>query len=262
MLDKRIFLLIIVFICSSCASNNFKVSTYQKYNYDGHYKIGLPYKVKNQDYHPIHNESYDEIGIASWYGPGFHGKKTANGETYNQRALTAAHKTLPLPSLVRVTNLENGRSAVLMVNDRGPYADNRIIDLSMKSAEILGIKEKGLAEVRVQYLADESNKMHTELKLNSQKIKEIARHKNRIQNLRNLDEGIYIQLAAFKNEINAKRLLNQVKNHANAHIQLVKVDDEEFFRVNIGPFENDLEAQKEKTKIITASQGLIKFVAN
>lgn len=115
-------------------------------------KIGAPYTIKGVTYVPREQPGYDETGIASWYGPGFHGRKTANGEIYNQNDITAAHATLPLPTNVRVTNLDNGRSLVVRVNDRGPFHDGRIIDLSARSAELLGFKNAGTARVRVQVL--------------------------------------------------------------------------------------------------------------
>ena len=117
-----------------------------------HEKVGVPYKIKGQWYRPAHDPDYDETGVASWYGPNFHGKLTANGEIFDMNRLTAAHKTLPLPSLVRVTNTENGRSAVLRLNDRGPFAGERIIDLSRAAAERLGTRRQGLGRVRVEYL--------------------------------------------------------------------------------------------------------------
>lgn len=122
----------------------------------GAYKVGSPYVINGHRYYPAVDYDYDKTGIASWYGPNFHGKKTANGEIYDQNDLTAAHKTLPLPSIVRVTNLENGRSLIVRVNDRGPYAHSRIIDMSKRSAELLGFKIQGTAKVRVQVLEKES----------------------------------------------------------------------------------------------------------
>jgi len=122
----------------------------------GYYKIGSPYEVDGVWYYPGVDYNYDETGIASWYGPDFHGKYTANGEVYNMNDMTAAHPTLPMPSIVRVTNLENGRSIVVRVNDRGPYIRGRIIDLSRRAAQLLGMIGKGTAKVRVQILADES----------------------------------------------------------------------------------------------------------
>jgi rare lipoprotein A len=122
----------------------------------GSYKVGKPYLIDGQEYYPREQFDYTETGIASWYGPGFHGKQTANGERYDQNELTAAHKTLQMPSLVRVTNLENGRSLVVRVNDRGPYSRGRIIDMSSKGADLLGFKGKGTAKVRVDVLREES----------------------------------------------------------------------------------------------------------
>ena len=121
-----------------------------------HYKVGDPYQIKGVWYYPQENYGYDEVGVASWYGPGFHGRLTANGEVFDANELTAAHRTLPLPSLVRVTNLDNGRQIVLRVNDRGPYAKDRIIDISKRGAQLLGFQQQGTARVRVQIMAEES----------------------------------------------------------------------------------------------------------
>lgn len=118
----------------------------------GNYKIGNPYQIAGRWYVPKEDPTYDKVGTASWYGPGFHGRKTANGEVFDQRDLTAAHPTLPLPSLVEVTNLANGRRLIVRVNDRGPYAHDRIIDLSKRVAEELGFASLGTARVRVRYV--------------------------------------------------------------------------------------------------------------
>ena len=117
-----------------------------------HKKVGTPYYVSGIRYVPREQPNYVATGTASWYGPKFHGRLTANGEVFDMERLTAAHKTLPLPSLVKVTNLENNRSTVVRLNDRGPFSGDRVIDLSKKTAETLGMKEKGLAEVRVEYI--------------------------------------------------------------------------------------------------------------
>lgn len=128
------------------------------------YKVGKPYQVAGVWYYPREDFDYDETGIASWYGPDFHGKMTANGESFDQNAVSAAHKTLPLPSVVRVTNLENGRSLVVRVNDRGPFVNGRIIDLSRRAAQLLGTEGTGTAKVRVQVLAEESRALAGKLK--------------------------------------------------------------------------------------------------
>ncbi len=125
----------------------------------GRYKVGKPYQIKGVWYYPKEDWSYVETGIASWYGPNFHGKQTANGEIFDQNAVTAAHKTLPMPTAARVTNLENGRSLVVRVNDRGPFVHGRIIDLSRRSAQLLGFERQGTARVRVEILPGESRKL-------------------------------------------------------------------------------------------------------
>ncbi len=118
----------------------------------GRYSVGKPYNINGRTYYPAENTSYRAEGIASWYGPDFHGRQTANGEVYDMHAISAAHPTMPLPSYARVTNLENRRSIIVRVNDRGPYARNRIIDLSIGTAKALEFHGKGLARVRVEYV--------------------------------------------------------------------------------------------------------------
>lgn len=122
----------------------------------GAYKVGKPYQIKGVWYYPAEDYDYDETGIASWYGPQFHNRNTANGEVFDMNSVSAAHRTLPMPSFVRVTNLDNGRSIVVRVNDRGPFAHGRIIDLSRRAAQLLGFEQQGTTKVRVQILADES----------------------------------------------------------------------------------------------------------
>jgi peptidoglycan lytic transglycosylase len=117
-----------------------------------HFKIGQPYKISGRWYYPEFVTEYEATGVASWYGSSYHGRLTANGEVYDMYALTAAHPTLQLPSVVEVVNLENGRSLVLRVNDRGPFVDDRLIDLSLAAARALGFERQGLAQVQVRYL--------------------------------------------------------------------------------------------------------------
>lgn len=152
--------LLSVFLLSACsqvqlASHVFKQMAPPSKS-QGTFKVGTPYKVAGKMYYP--REQYDlvETGIASWYGPNFHGKATANGETFDKRELTAAHRTLQMPSLVRVTDLENGRSLVLRVNDRGPFKRNRILDVSERGAELLGFKSRGTARIKLEVLKEES----------------------------------------------------------------------------------------------------------
>jgi rare lipoprotein A len=118
----------------------------------GVYRVGSPYVVAGRVYVPEDNPNYKAVGLASWYGDDFHGRRTANGEIFDLNGLSAAHPTLPLPSYVRVSNLSNGRSLIVRVNDRGPFHGNRIIDVSLRSARLLGFHASGTAWVRVEYV--------------------------------------------------------------------------------------------------------------
>lgn len=133
--------------------------------YTGHFKVGNPYEVFGVSYFPQDYDDYEEIGMASWYGDDFHGKLTANGEIYNMEEMTAAHPTLPLPSMVRVTNLRNGKSVIVRVNDRGPFAKGRVLDVSEKAAEALGFKGSGTTEVKIELLKDDTDELLQRLKL-------------------------------------------------------------------------------------------------
>jgi rare lipoprotein A len=118
----------------------------------GRYFVGKPYSVAGQWFTPREQPDYDKVGVASWYGEAFHKRKTSNGEYFDMNMLSAAHATLPLPSYAKVTNLETGKSIVVRINDRGPFVDTRIMDLSKRSADALGYRNKGMAKVRVQYI--------------------------------------------------------------------------------------------------------------
>ena len=164
---KSQIILLISFFLVGCSETTFLVNSAKRIGTCGDnptYKVGNPYKINGKWYYPAINYEYDEVGYASWYGPGFHGKKTANGEIFNQNLISAAHRTLPLPSIVKVTNLENGKVlSFVRVNDRGPFAKNRIIDLSKEAAKELGFVNRGVAKVRVEILEDESRKFAYEL---------------------------------------------------------------------------------------------------
>ena len=168
---RWVALLTIGVLLAACAETQFVVHTAKRLGTPspaaatsvGKYKVGNPYQIKGVWYHPSEDYAYDETGIASWYGTQFHGRSTANGEVFDMNGLSAAHRTLPMPSLVRVTNLENGRTLNLRVNDRGPFAHGRIIDLSRRAAQLLGFERQGTARVRVRILAGESRMLATRL---------------------------------------------------------------------------------------------------
>jgi rare lipoprotein A len=122
----------------------------------GTYRVGPPYEINGVWYYPRVDYNYDKTGIASWYGPGFDERLTANGEIFDENALSAAHKTLPLPSVVEVTNLQNGRQLQLRVNDRGPFVGDRVLDVSRRAAQLLGFADRGTAPVRVTILKRQS----------------------------------------------------------------------------------------------------------
>jgi len=149
-------LLVCLMLVTGCSSG----SSYQQAATS--VKVGKPYQIDGQWYYPEMVDHYREVGVASWYGVPFHGRKTANGETYDMHGMTAAHPTLPLPSVARVTNLQNGRSVVVRINDRGPFAKQRVIDLSRRAAWELGFKDQGTTDVEVVFmgLADGLERRH------------------------------------------------------------------------------------------------------
>jgi peptidoglycan lytic transglycosylase len=151
--------LILGFLLAACGSTSGpELGTHRAGFHPGHpmYKVGPAYQINGVWYYPKVDYDYDENGTASWYGPGFDQKVTANGEIYDMNQLTAAHKTLPLPSIVQVTNLQNGRSLQLRVNDRGPYVGDRVIDVSRRAAQLLGFEGAGTAAVNVKILREPS----------------------------------------------------------------------------------------------------------
>src|SRR5580700_9960664 len=147
------------FLLTACASSGPEFGNNHHAGYhrgQPSYKVGAAYQINGVWYHPRVDYDYDETGLASWYGEAFDGQATANGEIYNLNELSAAHKTLPLPSVVEVTNQRNGRSLRLRVNDRGPYVEGRIIDVSRRASQLLGFETAGTTPVRVRILKDES----------------------------------------------------------------------------------------------------------
>ena len=219
-------------------------------NYGGVYKIGNPYKIMGKWYYPKEDYSYSEVGMASWYGEDFHAKRTANGETYDMNTLTAAHRTLPLPSIVRVTNLENGRSLVLRVNDRGPYAIERIIDISKRGAQLLGYQTKGITKVRVDILADESKALKAALL--GQKVPDISKipvMKTSSSEENSLNTAFYVQAASFSQKDLADNLYSRLSKFGNGEVKAVDLNGSVFYRVRIGPFSYKEEAEVMLNKI-------------
>lgn len=233
------------------------------------YKIGLPYVIKGNTYYPKVDYDYDEIGIASWYGEAFHGKPTANGAIFNMHAVSAAHRTLPLPSWVEVENLNNGRRLVVKVNDRGPFHGNRIIDLSMRAAELLDFKKKGVTKIRVRILSEDSRKLAAWMKgkktspepklarngdvtltrvsdgVKSPKLSVLEAPLKNVEGSRTIDNtvippkgGLYVQVAAFTQYKSALLIRKKIRGYRST-VGLSRDPDgggDQLYKVLVGPF--------------------------
>ena len=181
------------------------------------YKIGKPYFIHGRLYYPKEDYTYDKTGIASWYGPGVHAQYTANGGIFDMMALTAAHRTLPIPSIVRVTNLKNGLSLVVEITDRGPYAENRIIDLSYAAAKRLGIIHKGTALVRVQILPKQSKALKMAFMRKKQYHLATDRNIPYVPSLHFSDaskrlSGRYVQAGVYESKADALKVAGRIKD--------------------------------------------------
>ncbi len=186
-----------------------------------------PYTINGVTYYPLASaHGYAEEGVASWYGPNFHGKRTSNGEIYDMYAMTAAHKILPMNTVLKVTNMENGRSIEVRVNDRGPFVAGRIIDLSRAGAEALDMHKKGTARVRVETLGD---------------IPGVD-----MADLSSMRGVFYVQVGAFVNPENAERLLTRMQRmgYAGSRLHFREVDGERYWRVHAGTFGSLGEAER------------------
>jgi len=194
-------------------------------------KIGRPYEVFGKTYVPRDDLRYDERGIASWYGPTFHAKPTATGETYNQDDLTAAHKTLPMPSWVEVSNLDNGRQLTVRINDRGPFVDGRIIDLSRRSAQLLGVDGPGLARVRVRRVFQDGDWAMT--RPVAPRASPLASAKAQGADAPSPElSARYIQVAALSDEPRAKALASILADFGPAGVTRTSTG---LWRVRVGP---------------------------
>ncbi len=199
----------------------------------GVYKIGNPYTVAGRTYTPRLQPGYRAEGLASWYGPKFHGKPTANGEIFDQYAVTAAHKTLPLPSKVRVTNLANGRQLVVRVNDRGPFVEDRIIDLSRRSAQLLGIEKPGVAPVRLE-LVDSGPHLLAAPRSREPQLPSPESGRTRAVLPVSASGTVFVQMGAFRLPDNAYRFARRIARFGAPKVQVS--DDRQWHRVRFGPF--------------------------
>lgn len=222
----------------------------------GTYKLGAAYQINGTWYYPEFDPDYEAIGTASWYGRQFHGRPTANGEVFDMRQVSAAHPTLPMPSLVEVTNLENGRSIRLRVNDRGPFHDDRLIDLSQAAARVLGFEGQGLARVRVRFVAllpangtppvaGSTSRPATIVAAATDAASPSPRPANAVAATARRQDGCsggdthFIQVAAFGEPANAARLVASLD-----HLGRVQIDAAQaaLNRVRLGPFSSRRDA--------------------
>lgn len=230
-------------------------------------KIGAPYQVNGTWYIPTHEPDYNETGTASWYGRDFHGKPTANGELFDMNIVSAAHPTLPIPSLVEVTNLTNGRSMVVRVNDRGPFVSDRLIDLSARGATLLGYRDQGSTQVRVRYIgpadpeplvtnanltAPSEEKKWTKpapQPVQTASLPRVTEPKPKVPvkpaQVKSDDvvSGLYVQAGAFSRRANAERALNRLSDVGPAQIvETQTASGTSLYRILIGPVENQTAA--------------------
>jgi len=238
--------------------------------YDGPVKIGNPYRVNGITYYPREDLYYDVTGKASWYGPDFHGKRTANGEVYDMNEMTAAHTTLPMPTWVRVTNLENGRSVVLRVNDRGPFLKSRVIDVSRRAAQLLGFHGQGTADVRVQVVNADGSPVERPVDGGLTPLPQVTAENDIEQEslgdlsasagnpgiddplLEEWTEEYFIQVGAYSSKENAESLVGRLRAVAPAFIEPVAFGADFVYRVRLGAFNGLGEAEQ----VLAAVQNL------
>ena len=210
-----------------------------------------PYSVLGETYFVLPSEEgYSERGIASWYGEKFHGHKTSNGEVFDMYHVSAAHKSLPIPSFLKVTNLDNNRTIVVRVNDRGPFHGDRIIDLSYAAALKLGYAEIGTARVELEAIVTE--KLSNEYGLGQ----DSNLKRGAIKPSRSSEQ--YLQVAAFSNQLSAKRLSQKLKEMIISPVLVSSMKDSAgkvLYRVRIGPIDDPAELKKITEQLVSADLG-------
>jgi rare lipoprotein A len=244
----------------------------------GRYYVGEPYQVAGRWFRPAEQPNYDKVGIASWYGPQFHRRRTSNGEWFDMDYLSAAHPTLPLPSYVKVSNLENGREVIVRVNDRGPFVGTRIIDLSRRAAEVLDVKRRGMAKVKVQYIgpAPLNDKGKHLLAMNRELARgapartmiAAASGKKRSQPqpvvAASLDptpspampisepSGYFVQVGSFANPDNAERARLEMAAIGPVEVLPLSGSAGTLYRVRVGPLDDENQARTALEQVVDA----------
>ena len=207
-----------------------------------------PYQIRGRWYRPAEDPTYDVVGMASWYGDQFNGRPTSTGEIFDMHALTAAHKTLPLPGLVEVTNLANGRTVVLRVNDRGPFVDDRIIDLSRGAAEELDLLSRGVGQVRVRYLG-RAPRQGGGMRLQTASAATPAASTAPDPAPVFIGTSYWVQAGAYANRRTAQRIAGRLG--ASATVDEVQTAQGPLYRVLVGPW-NDANAAERARQAVLA----------
>lgn len=228
-------------------------------NPESYIVFGQQYKVMPN------NTGFSEKGFASWYGTKFHGQRTSSGETYDMYAMTAAHKSLRIPSYVEVTNLNNNRKAIVKVNDRGPFHDGRVIDLSYAAATKLGVAETGTAPVTIRVVGEKRiETIPVKNVLTDTVIGDTAIDppiESSIEKL--VGDQFYVQVAAFSSEENARNMLNDLidKKFLSVRVHVDTVNDKFLFRVRIGPVPTKFIAEKLVLQLKEINHNNVKIIA-
>lgn len=229
-----------------------------------HQKIGRPYTISGKTYIPARDDTYNRVGVASWYGPKFHGKKTANGEIFDQYAMTAAHPTLPLPSVARVTHLGTGHQILVRINDRGPFIGNRIIDLSKHAADELGYKSSGVTKVRVEYIgpapltgpllpiAQASVKTNKSSRVNTWPQNPKQKYRVALSKPKTSASGWFVQAGAFTKKTKAKQIARNMQISGQPLVQTAWVGNRYIYRVLVGPYASKSEANAQQREVVQA----------
>ncbi|MCC3860979.1 septal ring lytic transglycosylase RlpA family protein [Pseudemcibacter aquimaris] len=251
---------------------------------EGSYKVGDPYQIAGKWYTPKEDPDYNQVGIASWYGPDFHNKQTANGEIFNMNDLTAAHTTLPMPSYVRVTNLANNRSLILKINDRGPFVGNRIIDVSRRSAQLLGFEERGTTRVRVEAVSGPDAPVQVarsseppplerqsvaKVEVATLEVLEPLQVETTPAQIAAIDPGpaapeagdeIFVQVGAYSQIGNASRAITAVKHLGSIAMEGVTLNGRKLYRVRIGPLHTTTSANAALEQVLALGHNTAKVV--
>ena len=281
--SRSLSVFVLIALLAGCGAPANRANTYEQQGRQtaagGIYKIGTPYQIMGSWYYPRENPNYNEVGIASWYGSKFHGRRTANGEIFDMNLLTAAHPTLPMPVRARVTNLENGKSIIVRINDRGPFAKDREIDLSRKAAEVLGFRDKGTTQVRVQYLGrapmydsvgrlirgQEPASFIAEKPRTPDENKRVAAAPVEQVEKQTLDgrtiadppppiasKRYAVQVGVFSSRFNAERLKRQLDRITPAEVSEAEINGETYYRVKVGGANVREDARQTRDMLVSA----------